>query len=234
MQKYFGASSQQDSEEWLSISDLMTGLMVIFLFIAIVLIRPLAEENLRIKEITETWHQNEAEIHAALVQEFSSDLEKWNAEIIRDSLLIRFKSPEVLFETGSAIIKPAFATILNDFFPRYVKVLTVFQNTIEEIRIEGHTSSLWNLETSADEAYFLNMSLSQERTRAVLQYALSLPKVRIETEWLRPRITANGLSSSRPVLDHNTREDHARSRRVEFRIRTTTRAEIMRIMAALE
>lgn len=234
MQKILGTSSTEDESEWLSVSDLMAGLMVIFLFIAIVFIRPVAEQNLKIKEIAGTWQQNETEIYEALWAEFSDDLPRWNAEIEKDTLLIRFKSPEVLFERGFAAIRPEFANILRDFFPRYVDVLSPFRTSIEEVRVEGHTSSIWNQDTSAEEAYFLNMQLSQARTRAVLQNVLSLAEVRENRSWLQGLLTANGLSSSRPVLGSSGAEDPDRSRRVEFRVRTTARTEIVRILEAAQ
>ena len=66
MDKLFGSSLREEESDWLSVSDLMAGLMVIFLFIAIIFIRPLAEQNLRIKEIASTWQENETQIYEAL------------------------------------------------------------------------------------------------------------------------------------------------------------------------
>lgn len=234
MQKLFGSSNREDDSEWLSVSDLMAGLMVIFLFIAIVFIRPLAEQNFRMKEIARTWQENETEIYDALLKEFRGDLPKWNAEIEKDTLIIRFKAPEVLFETGRATIRPVFSEILQEFFPRYLRVLQPFKQSIDEVRIEGHTSSVWNQNTSADEAYFKNMELSQARTRAVLQYVMSLDPVTEERAWLKSILTANGLSSSRLVLNPQGVEDSDLSRRVEFRVRTTARTEIVRILEAAQ
>lgn len=234
MSAIFGTASADEESEWISVSDLMAGLMVIFLFIAIVFIRPVAEQNLKIKEIARTWQENETEIYQALLDEFAEDLPRWNAELEKDTLLIRFKAPEVLFERGRAALRPEFRSILSDFFPRYVDVLERFRDSVAEVRIEGHTSSVWNQRTSESEAYFLNMALSQARTRAVLQNVFALPELSEHQAWLRPLLTANGLSSSRPVVGDNGQEDHGRSRRVEFRIRTTARTEIVRILEAAQ
>jgi outer membrane protein OmpA-like peptidoglycan-associated protein len=43
-------------------------------------------------------------------------------------------------------------------------------------------------------------------------------------------VTANGLSSSRPILDPSGHEDAARSRRVEFKIRTDAETRIAKIL----
>ncbi|MEQ8247668.1 MAG: OmpA family protein [Alphaproteobacteria bacterium] len=234
MDKVLGSTNQTEESEWLSVSDLMAGLMVIFLFIAIIFIRPLAEQNLRIKEIASTWQENETQIYEALEKEFANDLPRWNAEIEKDTLLIRFKAPEVLFETGRAAIREQFAEILRDFFPRYARVLQAYRDSLEEIRIEGHTSSVWNQETGTNEAYFRNMELSQARTRAVLQNVLNLPETAEARLWLQPLLTANGLSSSHLVTNEFGAEDRERSRRVEFRVRTKARTEIVRILEEIE
>jgi outer membrane protein OmpA-like peptidoglycan-associated protein len=93
---------------------------------------------------------------------------------------------------------------------------------------------VWNQNTSTDEAYFKNMELSQARTRAVLQYVMSLDPVTEERAWLKSILTANGLSSSRLVLNPQGVEDSDLSRRVEFRVRTTARTEIVRILEAAQ
>jgi outer membrane protein OmpA-like peptidoglycan-associated protein len=74
------------------------------------------------------------------------------------------------------------------------------------------------------------MELSQARTRSALAYALSLPQVDSQRDWLRRYLTANGLSSSRPVFDASGAEDAARSRRVEFRVRTDAETRIAKIL----
>jgi outer membrane protein OmpA-like peptidoglycan-associated protein len=74
------------------------------------------------------------------------------------------------------------------------------------------------------------MELSQARTRSTLAYVLSLPADQQQVAWLRKYVTANGLSSSRLILDGKGAEDVARSRRVEFRIRTDAETRIAKIL----
>lgn len=226
---------ESEGEGWISISDLMSGLMIIFLFIAILYIQPLQKIKLNVEEIVKTWSEGEAQIYSALEEEFSSDLDMWNAELDQENLVIRFKSPDVLFAVGSDQIRPDFASILSDFFPRYLQVLQPFvdENLIEEIRIEGHTSSDWG-GVSSSNAYYLNMKLSQDRTRSVLKYAMNLPKSKDKLSWARPLVTANGLSSSQPIMHDNGNEDSARSRRVDFRVRTTTQNKLNQIFEQFE
>lgn len=223
-------------ESWLSISDLMAGLMIFFLFIAILYIQPLQRIKLNVEDIVQTWRQGELQIYNALLEEFEEDLPGWNAELDREDLVVRFNSPEVLFASGKAELRTEFQTILADFFPRYLNAIEPFvrNDLIEEIRIEGHTSSDW-AGVGEDGAYFRNMQLSQDRTRSVLQFALELDEVSDDAAWARPLLTANGLSSSRPILVKNSgEEDRTRSRRVDFRLRTTTQNRLNEILEEFE
>mgnify|MGYP006108269541 FL=1 len=100
------------------------------------------------------------------------------------------------------------------------------------MRIEGHTSSEWNKDSSDEEAYFKNMRLSQGRTRSVLSYLYSLvPK---ETPWIKRNIAAVGFSSSRLIMTEQGIEDTEKSRRVSFRAITNAHIQIKRILEAQE
>lgn len=131
----------EEDDHWITVSDLMSGLMVIFLFIAITYIRPMLNERDTVRSIAVTFQQNEVALVEALREEFENDLRRWNAELDPETLVIRFKAPEVLFAPARADIRPEFQAILADFFPRYLAVLEQFRDSIEEVRIEGHTSS---------------------------------------------------------------------------------------------
>ena len=248
MKNILGSSPATEDSEWVSVSDLMAGLMVIFLFIAVVYLRPLiaAKEQAildkeiltstqeAIKKIVVAWHNSELSIYEALETEFKDDLEKWNAELEQETLTLRFKAPEVLFRSNEASLRPEFRRILADFFPRYMTVLNKFQDMIEEIRIEGHTSSEWGKGTPRSVAYFNNMALSQERTRAVLEYAIMLDSVKPFRDWALKKVTANGLSSSHIIQKDNGAEDARASRRVEFRVRTTTKDQIIKVIETIQ
>ena len=234
MARIFGHGQQHGGDYWISVSDMMAGLMVIFLFIAISYIRPIANTQETIRTIVATWNESEADIHTALENEFRDDLERWNAELERETLTVRFKSPEILFDTGAPELKPMFRAILSDFFPRYMRVLHGFRDAIEEVRVEGHTSSVWESTPDAEDAYFKNMALSQARTRSVLEFGMLLPSSEPYREWACRHLTATGLSSSRLILTAEGAEDATRSRRVEFRVVTNAKRQIVRIIETLQ
>jgi len=223
-------SSDQDNF-WLHISDMMSGLMMIFLFISISYMLQVFYEKNKIQDIALTYQRVQKTLYDSLYNEFKYDLKKWDAEIDDKTLSVRFKSPDILFKTGSDLLEPRFIEILNDFFPRYVDVLIdeQFRNEIEEIRIEGHTSSEWSENVLEDIAYFKNMKLSQDRTRRVLEFVISLENIKNHKEWIKKLITANGLSSSK-LIKINGIENKEKSRRVEFRIRTKAEEKILKIV----
>ena len=227
--------SDGDSAEethWIPLSDLMTGLMVIFLLIAVTYMIRVEAEAGRVKEVAVAYSEIKDALYDDLNREFKGDLQNWKAQLIKDDLSIRFTEPDVLFAEGSSDLKPEFRAILSDFFPRYVRILTSpkYRDAISEVRIEGHTSSDWTGVTKPEDAYLRNMELSQARTRSALAFALGLPEVNDRERWLRQYVTANGLSSSHPVFDASGAEDPARSRRVEFRVRTDAETRIAKIL----
>jgi outer membrane protein OmpA-like peptidoglycan-associated protein len=220
-----------EESHWIPLTDLMTGLMVIFLLIAVSYMMQVEADAARIKNVAVAYSEIKDALFEDLNKEFRLDLSKWKAQLLKNDLTIRFSEPEVLFATGSTELKPEFQAILQDFFPRYVRILTSpkYRDSISEVRIEGHTSSDWN-GVAAGDAYFLNMELSQARTRSTLAYVLNLPADREQVAWLRRFVTANGLSSSRLIMDNKGMEDVARSRRVEFRIRTDAETRLAKIL----
>ena len=229
----------------LSLGDLMAGLLLIFVLLLSFLMLNLTEkeESLREKEkrlleIVETYMKLREDLYLDLKSEFERDLERWKAVLNREKISIRFREPEVLFAPGRADVQPAFKEILDDFFPRYIRILREskdsdgkfkYSNDIAEIRIEGHTSSEWSEEISKEEAYILNMKLSQDRTRSVLQYVLQIPEINGNRDWLKQYLTANGLSSSKLILRDGT-EDKVESRRVEFRVRTNAEKQLDKLL----
>lgn len=230
------AWTKREESYWPSISDLMSGLMLVFLFIAIAYMRNVEEGQKRIKRVAVAYQETQVNLYNSLLDEFKNDLPKWKARIDRETLSIQFMEPEVLFQTGSAEVTTKFKTILDDFFPRYLQVIfsQEYHNCIEEIRIEGHTSSEWgDTNVTREEAYFNNMRLSQDRTRSVLQYCFKLTDDADQKAKMEKYVTANGLSSSRPVKDKQNMELKQFSRRVEFRTRTNAEQKIVEIVEQL-
>ena len=210
LKQIFNPESEQE-DQWISIADMMAGMMVIFLFIALINLKDQLDK-------LKSFDLLQDRIYNSLKLEFSKDLRKWNAEIEKDTLTVSFREPRIQFNTGSDIVKPEFKIILNDFFPRYLKVLSKYRLSIEELRIEGHTSSKWLGAKNKDEAYIENMKLSQNRSKNVLVYCLQLP-IGLNKFWAKDKIIASGLSYSKIIKDNLGRENILLSQRTEFRVK---------------
>ena len=210
--------SKDENAFALSTGDLMASLLFIFILLLMGALLQVQEKAEQDEEIVNRYDQIKTQLYIDLQQEFKDDLAVWRATI-DSTLCIRFQEPSMLFDEGQSLLKPKFKNILDDFFPRYIAVLSrdEYRDNIEEIRIEGHTNS--------NGGYYSNMELSQDRTRAVLQYCFSLMSDDLE-EWLKGLVTANGLSSSHRILKKNGEEDNDFSRRVEFRVRTNAEKQL--------
>ena len=228
----------ESSEGWIGTADLMAGLMMVFLLLAIW--RSEVSDPQKpcppiicdepVDEVLVALQEAEDKIREALNKEFESDFKKWNATILEESITIRFLD-NIFFEQGESQLKPEAREILENFFPRYMRVLhDGFADVIREVRIEGHTSSEWGLDDTTEQnseqfAFIKNMELSQARTRATMEYVLTLPDTAPYEKWIRKKVTANGLSSARLLnsngkeLQEGEAEDKKLSRRVEFAVR---------------
>ena len=215
-----GYEGKDENAFALSTGDLMAGLLFIFILLLMGALLQVQEKAEQDEEVVRRYEQIKTQLYIDLQDEFKEDLKVWRATI-DSSLCIRFQEPAMLFDNDKAVLKPLFKEILDDFFPRYIKVLNrpEYKENIVEIRIEGHTDS--------NGGYFHNMELSQNRTRSVLEYCFGL-MTQEQIIWAKSLITANGLSSSQPILVHGV-EDKSLSRRVEFRVRTNAEKQLEEI-----
>lgn len=237
-------NSRINDTNWISFSDIMTGLMVIFMFIAISYIVEVQNEQAQRDIIFEEFKATKDDLYAELEKEFKEDFKQWEVLLDKD-LSIKFTNPEVLFKSGSSEVESQFEEILNQFLPRYIDILLQpkYRDKISEIRIEGHTDR--DPVSSSDIPYIGNLELSQQRSTAVMDYFIrssyynSLPE---ELRWwLLFHFTSNGLSYGRTLDDNKaytfkTEEpvNDALSRRVEFRIVTTSEALVEKVLEQIK
>ena len=196
------------SAVWVGYADSLNLFFISFLTIALILLANFAESDVSAVQ---------TEFSEVLQQKLGKErLDKWRAEVLTDGT-VRFNKPDNQFDTGSARLKEQFKADLNEFIPVYLEVLNLpqFKSKVNEIHIDGHTSSIWNTQTPEKEAYFLNMRLSQDRTVNTLQHVLNHPAVAAEYDWYKKRTVSNGYSSSRPKVANSAAADN---QRVEFKV----------------
>jgi OOP family OmpA-OmpF porin len=107
-------------------------------------------------------------------------------------------SQQVLFETGTAVLRPESDAVLAEV----ARVLAEHPE-VELIEVQGHTD-----ETGSAE---LNRRLGQERAESVVTW---LTKRGVA----RGRLSPKGYGKDRPIADNATEEGRLKNRRVEFRV----------------
>ncbi|MGC6437903.1 MAG: OmpA/MotB family protein [Flavobacteriaceae bacterium] len=217
---------EDNNNIWGPISDLMSGLMMVFILIAI-------SYMIKSTDAARVYKKNQVELVKRLNEELKDDLNKWNARIIDSTLSVQFLSKDgglvdgmnpILFKKNSHRISNWFKSNLDEFFPKFFSIIysDEFRDIIEELRVEGHTDS--------DEGYFYNVELSQGRSREVLRYCYNKINNDVQKKWLEMTATANGLSYSKLIFYENGEENQKSSRRVEFRIKTNSESTLKQIL----
>ena len=238
-------SAKPKDNSWISFSDIMTGLMVIFMFIAIAYILEVQKKQAERDELFEEFKATKEELYQELDSVFRDDFAKWQVELDKD-LSIKFTNPEVLFASGKTEIRSYFQEILSSFLPKYFDILLQdkYRDKISEIRIEGHTDTVPAPNYDRD-PYIGNIILSQLRSAQVLKYFREMDYYKNltseEEQNLQFWLTANGLSFGR-TLDENKEltlisgkpANNNFSRRVEFRIVTTSDKLVDKVLRELE
>lgn len=229
---------------WIPYADLMTVLMVIFLFLSLSYMGLVQFQKKQQDEIFEEYRKTKESLYFELDSTFSKDFQRWKVDLDKD-LSIKFNNPQVLFEEGSDRVRSGFQAILSEFIPKYLSIILQpkYKDKISEIRIEGHTDTQPTNETG--DPYIDNVILSQSRSMQVLKFFRAHPyfkslavedKIRLQY-WL----TANGLSYGR-TLDKDKQLtfiskkpiDESLSRRVEFRIVTTSETLVDKVLQQIK
>jgi len=223
-------NSSREASNWMSLSDIMTGLMIVFLFIAIAFMKQQVNQTKKFEEYEELQNQ------------LYDDLQKEIAHIdeveLKQDLSIVISENDFTFESGLSTLKPQFEDMLDRFYRAYLKVLlkNKYRDFIKEVRIEGHTDPERYKKAESSNPFISNVELSQDRARHVLEYLWNTDDFKkinqADRQILEFWFTANGLSFGRMVdsqgrlvyeesrAEEKLKPDFDASRRVEFRIVT--------------
>jgi outer membrane protein OmpA-like peptidoglycan-associated protein len=229
---------------WIPYADLMTVLMVIFLFISLSYMGLVQFQKNQQDEIFKEYKQTKKELYTELDSTFKDNFKQWNVAIDSNDLSIKFNNPQVLFAQGSDIVNTKFQLILSEFFPKYLHIVLQdkYKEKISEIRIEGHTDTRPTGETN--DPYIDNVILSQKRSMQVLRFVRQLSAFTKLEEQKKSQmqfwLTANGLSFGRTLDNNNNLTYYSKqkanedfSRRVEFRIVTTSDKLVEKVLEQL-
>jgi len=229
LNKILNQTSSNNEESWISTSDMMTGLMMIFLFISIIYIS-------KVKSIVGEVQDTQDIICNELREEFRKEENTWRMISCENGLVVKFEN-DGYFLPREKNLTPEFEDLLEDFYPRFKFIIWKYIEDINELRIEGHASSEASVEGGPLGKYIYNTDLSQGRSWEVMKFVLNLPQINKNDqylEWSYGNLTAHGMSSSVPITYENGNENRKASRRVEFRIKTKAQDGLLEIIKALD
>jgi outer membrane protein OmpA-like peptidoglycan-associated protein len=226
------AQSEEKESFWVSYTDLMSALLIIFALVIMITMHDNQSAYERQKEVMDQAAQDikqkediikqknqlieevigvKSRIIQELVKAFKDS--KLDLQVDQQTGAIRF-SGGVFYDKKSSTVSEQGEQYLIQFIPQYINILLSkqFSDEIAQIIVEGHTDT--------DGSYLYNLKLSQDRALSVVQKVFdpAFPKFKHQEE-LKKVITANGRSFSVPVLDNSGKIDLEKSRRVEFKFR---------------
>jgi len=154
------------------------------------------------------------ELYEQLIKTFRSQIDS-HILMIKNDLTIEFLNQELYFQIGKYVLTKEQKRFLSEFSNKLIPLLKPYQNIINTLEINGHTSSEWggaNFSTK----YLKNEKLSMNRSYSTLEYIFKSQNLQTQT-WLANVIKGSGLSYSKKALKYNE-EDKEKSRRVSFKI----------------
>lgn len=206
------ADSQENNIFWVTMTDLMTALVLVFMVLFF---------YTYITSFYEKIERTAAQQRAAEALQETLQQKKLTAVIDASSGVVKISDLE-LFDLNSYELSPKGQQYLTSFAPAYLDSLfsnEYLSNHIDKIIIQGHTDSqTYKGEFSEDEQYMKNMELSLKRAYTVANFITSTPYNKVNGDKLRKMVIVEGASYSSPILSPQGKEDFAKSRRVELKI----------------
>ena len=203
--------NNQDNIFWVTMTDLMTALVLVFIVLFFYTYMSSYYEKIQ----GQLEQQKAAEALERNLKE-----QKIQASVDGASGVVKISDLE-LFELNSYELSPKGKKYLDKFAPAYFNSLFASEyldKNIQKIIIQGHTDSqTFKGKFSEDEQYMKNMELSLKRAYSVANYMTGTQYNKSNGERLRKMIIVEGVSFSSPVIE-NGKEDYAKSRRVELKL----------------
>lgn len=209
---------QQNKEEdsgnifWVTMADLLLGLAVIFITLFVLAMTGFSQQTVQ-----------QQQVQMNVSEKISEGMKKSDIDADVDKMTGDLKiSDGELFALNSSELTPEGKKLLDRLAPIYINTIFADKELAEQIDnivIQGHTDS----QTFAgvrfkDEQFMRNMDLSLRRANAVAEYIFRTKYDRKYADEFRKKLVVEGKSFNEPVLV-NGKEDFAKSRRVELKIK---------------
>ncbi len=203
-----GGKDEPEKPFWISFSDLMTALMVLFLVVMSVALLAVTKT---VTEAERARADREKDLEWLLEQVEQAANQFPGVSVDRNRNVIDF-GERALFDTGSHQLTASQAALLRQFVPKVLEIARsrIGQQWLKRIVVEGFTDQRGT--------YLFNLNLSLQRSQRVLCVLLNSPTndetemSSDEQEQIRELFLVGGYSfnSAKPSLEE--------SRRIEFRL----------------
>ncbi|WP_017660161.1 OmpA family protein [Baaleninema simplex] len=189
-------SPQEDSGIWLSIGDLMSGLLLFFALLFVTV-------TIQLKQYQDALDR----LPVVVLNAIERDLSGEDIRVDPDTGDVSI-GDRILFDENSAELKPEGKRFLREFIPVYSDVIfsnSEFEAQVVRVIVEGHTSS--------DGDDLDNLKLSLNRSLAVVNYLFS-DELNFKN---KDKFLQKVLTSGRGELDASLDTDNPGDRKVVFR-----------------
>lgn len=199
---------------WISIGDLITGLLIIFIL-------TLSYYMLKFSHVTAELTENRIK-RAKILQQIKKDIETQGIKVKVDLEHGILRLPEgILFDIGRAEIREDGRELIQKLGPILYGVLTrpKFKGDVETIFIEGHTDNV-PIHTAQ---FASNWELSTQRAintwRLFIEITPQLAELKNNKG--EPLFSCSGYADTRPVRSNETVEGRRENRRIDLRFSMT-------------
>ena len=197
---------------WVTMADLLLGLAVIFITLFVLAMTGFSQQTVQQQQVQMNVSEKISE--GMKNSDIDADIDKMTGDL-------KISDGE-LFALNSSELTPEGKKLLDKLAPIYIN--TIFADKelagqIDNTIIQGHTDSQTFAGVNSKEEQFMrNMDLSLRRANAVAEYIFRTQYDKKYADDFRKKLVVEGKSFNEPVLV-NGKEDFARSRRVELKIK---------------
>lgn len=207
---------QKKPSEWISIADLMSGVMAVVMLLLVISVLQNTYAEMKHKQEMESSQQNEHQKVATLLEDIQSSVTEQGAGDLIDFNLEQSKITlkDNVFARGSACITPEAKTAFNNIEDKITSFLQ--QSSNARIFVEGHTDNIPVSQPVTDYKRFCtvyddNYTLSAARAREARKLLIG----QLDSS-IAKRIIVAGYGDSQPIKGIPPEDDA--NRRVEVRL----------------
>ncbi len=247
------SASKSSMDYWMSYSDLMSGLLLVFIILLIgsllVSKQEMDAQKQEHEEQTAKHQQKEAslfhlekgladimEVRAELSNQiYEQFAQSGRAHLFDKATGVVRLDKEITFEESSDRLTKQSQQAIEEYMEIYLRAVSAnptLRENVDQIIFEGHTNSNYSGTSTPEEGYLFNLNLSQQRAYSAMSHVITSGLAQKYNA--RSLLAASGFSSSRVLFDNDGNEDKELSRRLEIKFRLKDEQAMNQMRALFE